>query len=46
VKVGLSRKIVYELDGGARTKVRSFTIRVEPSAVIVCVPRDALDEVR
>jgi diacylglycerol kinase (ATP) len=38
VKVKLSRKVIYELDGGARTKVKSFKVRVEPLAITVCVP--------
>lgn len=38
VRVKLNRKVVYELDGGDRTKVKSFRIDVEPSAVTVCVP--------
>jgi YegS/Rv2252/BmrU family lipid kinase len=38
VKVKLSRKILYELDGGDRTKVKAFKVKVEPGAVTVCVP--------
>ncbi len=46
VKVKLSRKVVYELDGGDRTKVESFTVKVEPGAISVCVPstREELHE--
>ena len=40
-KVKLDRKIVYELDGGSRAKVKSFAVEVEPGAVTVCVPGDA-----
>jgi hypothetical protein len=40
VKVKLNRKILYELDGGDRTKVKAFKVKVEPSAVTVCVPKD------
>jgi diacylglycerol kinase (ATP) len=40
VKVRLNRKVLYELDGGDRTKVKSFKAKVEPGAVTVCVPRD------
>jgi hypothetical protein len=29
---------VYELDGGDRTKVKSFKVKVEPGAISVCVP--------
>lgn len=38
VKVDLSRKVLFELDGGDRAKVKSFKVRVEPQALIVCVP--------
>jgi len=46
VKVKLSRKVVYELDGGDRTKVKSFKVKVEPGAISVCVPstREVLHE--
>jgi hypothetical protein len=36
----LNRKVLYELDGGDRTKVKAFKVKVEPGAVTVCVPRD------
>jgi YegS/Rv2252/BmrU family lipid kinase len=38
VKVKLDRKVRYELDGGDRTKVKSFKVKVEPKAVTLCVP--------
>ncbi len=38
VKVKLDRKTRYELDGGDRTKVKRFDVKVEPAAVTVCVP--------
>ena len=38
VKVKLNRKVLYELDGGDRTKVKTFKIKVEPGAITVCVP--------
>ena len=41
VKVKLNRKILYELDGGDRTKVKTFKAKVEPAAITVCVPGDA-----
>ena len=34
----LDRKVLYELDGGDRTKVKAFEVEVEPGAVSVCVP--------
>jgi YegS/Rv2252/BmrU family lipid kinase len=39
VKVRLSRKVRYELDGGDRAKVKSFKVAVEPGALQVCVPQ-------
>jgi diacylglycerol kinase (ATP) len=38
IKVKLDRKVLYEVDGGDRVKVKSFKIKVEPTAVTVCVP--------
>lgn len=38
VKAKLSRKVLYELDGGERTKVKSFKAKVEARAITVCVP--------
>ena len=38
IKVKLDRKVLYELDGGDREKVRAFEVKVEPSAVTVCLP--------
>jgi YegS/Rv2252/BmrU family lipid kinase len=39
VKVQLDRRVRYELDGGDRSKVKSFKVKVEPGALSVCVPR-------
>jgi diacylglycerol kinase (ATP) len=41
VDVKLSRKVIYELDGGDRSKVKSFAVEVEPGAISVCVPTGA-----
>jgi diacylglycerol kinase (ATP) len=41
VKVKLNRKILYELDGGDRTKVKTFKAKVEAGAITVCVPGNA-----
>lgn len=41
VKVKLNRKVLYELDGGDRTKVKSFKVEIEAGAVSVCVPKTA-----
>jgi len=38
-KVKLDRKVLYELDGGDRSKVKSFKVKVEAGALCVCVPR-------
>ena len=40
MKVELNRKTLYELDGGDRSKVKSFKVKVEPAAITVRVPRD------
>ena len=41
MKVKLSRKVLYELDGGDRMKMKSFKVKVEPGAITVCVPVNA-----
>ena len=38
VELKLSRKVLYELDGGDREKKKTFRVRVQPSALNVCVP--------
>ena len=38
IKADLGRKVLYELDGGDRAKVKKFKVRVEPGALTVCVP--------
>jgi YegS/Rv2252/BmrU family lipid kinase len=38
VKVRLDRKVRYELDGGDRSKVKSFNVKVEAGALTVRVP--------
>ncbi len=40
VKVKLDRKILYELDGGDRSEVKSFKVKVEAGVLSVCVPRN------
>jgi diacylglycerol kinase (ATP) len=39
IEVELDRKVLYELDGGDRTRVKSFKVAVEPAALTVCVPQ-------
>jgi diacylglycerol kinase (ATP) len=38
VRITTSRKVRYELDGGARGKERKLRVKVQPRAVTVCVP--------
>jgi diacylglycerol kinase (ATP) len=38
IKVKLSRKVLFELDGGDRTAVKSVRIKVQPAAIEVRVP--------
>jgi diacylglycerol kinase (ATP) len=38
IKVKLNRKVLYELDGGARTKAKAYRLKIEPGAITVCVP--------
>ena len=40
VKVELDRKILYELDGGDRSEVKLFKVKVEAGVLSVCVPRN------
>ena len=40
IKVKLNRKVLYEVDGGDREKVKSFTIKVQPAAITVCLPNE------
>jgi len=40
VKVKLDRKVLYEVDGSDREKVKSFTIKVQPGAITICVPKE------
>jgi YegS/Rv2252/BmrU family lipid kinase len=41
IEVKLGRKVLYEIDGGEREKVKSFEIDVEPGAIEICVPEAA-----
>jgi diacylglycerol kinase (ATP) len=40
VKAKLDRKVLYEVDGSDREKVKSFTIKVQPGAITICTPRE------
>jgi YegS/Rv2252/BmrU family lipid kinase len=39
IDVKLQSKMQYELDGGARTRTKSFTAEVVPGALKICVPQ-------
>ena len=38
--ITFDRKVLYELDGGDREKVKKLDVEVEPSAIEVCVPEE------
>ncbi|HEY7197559.1 MAG TPA: YegS/Rv2252/BmrU family lipid kinase [Gaiellaceae bacterium] len=40
IKVKLNRKVLYEVDGGDRKKVKSFTVKVRPAAITICLPKE------
>jgi diacylglycerol kinase (ATP) len=40
VKVKLNRKVLYEVDGGDRKMVKSFTVKVQPAAITICLPKE------
>jgi diacylglycerol kinase (ATP) len=40
-RVKLDRKVRYELDGGARNKVKTYRLTVEPQAITILVPVDS-----
>ncbi len=44
IKAKFDRKVLYELDGGERSEVKSFKVRVEPRALCVRVPRSGQEE--
>jgi diacylglycerol kinase (ATP) len=44
IKAKLDRKVLYELDGGDRSEIKSFKVRVEPGALCVRVPRRGQEE--
>ncbi len=46
LKVELDREVRYELDGGDRSKVRSFKVKIEPEALTLCVPRRGMGDAR
>jgi hypothetical protein len=36
--------VLYEVDGGDRSKVKSFKISVQPGAITICVPaKESID---
>ncbi|HEY2790211.1 MAG TPA: diacylglycerol kinase family protein [Gaiellales bacterium] len=38
VKVKLDRKVLYEVDGGVRAKVKAYRLAIEPGAIAIRVP--------
>jgi diacylglycerol kinase (ATP) len=48
VEVKFDRKVLYEVDGGDRKKVKKLEVDVEPAAIDVCVPAESpsTDEAR
>jgi len=40
IKVKLNRKVLYEVDGGDREKVKSFTVKVQPAAITICLQKE------
>ena len=40
-EVTFDRKVLYEVDGGERTRVKKLGAEVEPAAIEVCVPKAA-----
>jgi YegS/Rv2252/BmrU family lipid kinase len=43
IDVKLESKLGYELDGGARSSTKKFSVEVVPSAVQICVPAKPVD---
>jgi diacylglycerol kinase (ATP) len=39
-EIRFDRKVLYELDGGDRKKVKKLDVEVEPAAITVCVPAE------
>jgi diacylglycerol kinase (ATP) len=39
-EIKFDRKVLYELDGGDRKKVKKLDVEVEPAAITVCVPAE------
>jgi YegS/Rv2252/BmrU family lipid kinase len=44
IKVKLNRKVLYEVDGGDRKKVKSFTVSVQPAAITICLPKEEREQ--
>ncbi len=40
-QIKFDRKVLYELDGGDRKKVKKLEVEVEPEAITVCVPAES-----
>jgi diacylglycerol kinase family enzyme len=44
IMVKLNRKVLYEVDGGDRKKVKSFTVNVQPAAITICLPKEESEQ--
>ena len=44
IDVKLNRKVLYEVDGGDREKVKSFTVKVQPAAITICQPKEESEQ--
>lgn len=42
IDVRFDRKVPYEIDGGARKKIKQLKVRVRPNAIVICVPEAAM----
>ena len=42
IKVKLNRKVLYEVDGGDRKKVKSFTVDIQRAAITICQPTEEI----
>jgi YegS/Rv2252/BmrU family lipid kinase len=43
IDVQLASPLEYELDGGARDRVKKLSVKVAPAAVKICVPREPVE---
>jgi diacylglycerol kinase (ATP) len=46
IQMTFDRRFPYELDGGARSKVKKLQIKVHPASITICVPANTIDAAR